>query len=265
MSQNRNYVFTYNNHTFKRMRKMIMDTRYTYMTFGFEVGEEGTPHLQGYIEFESPKRITEIRDYPFDKCRFAIRKGTQAEAINYCHKEGDYYEFGEKKNQGARNDLLAIKAMIDEGCTLDDVANEHFGDFTRYNFQKYIDVKKVYDHGHCDVMIYRGDDPMSWKDVYPSTIYISGDEYLSCYDGEECIVFHNGGHYGDIERFAHDIPVPVKYGFQNRKILPKYVIYCEPKFSTKNKLYDYVTEVCGGNNEPHIYKEIIEEEIILSE
>lgn len=38
----------------------------TYLVFQSEVGEEtGTPHIQGYVEFEKPLRWTQIKKLPF--------------------------------------------------------------------------------------------------------------------------------------------------------------------------------------------------------
>jgi hypothetical protein len=60
---------------------------------GAEVGEEGTPHLQGFIEFEIKCRPTShglSSRIHWEKC-----KGTKEQNLKYCSKEGNViFEFG---------------------------------------------------------------------------------------------------------------------------------------------------------------------------
>lgn len=61
---------------------------------GEEVGGEGTPHLQGYIEFKKKTRPIECmsnhgRQLPrYDTIHWEKAKGTKAQNIAYCSKEG---------------------------------------------------------------------------------------------------------------------------------------------------------------------------------
>lgn len=90
-----------------------------------EVGANGTPHFQGYIELKAPRRITSLQRIPgLDGAHFEIRRGTRAEAIAYCQKKDDTYidgpyTFGdlEAGGQGSRNDYAGLKKAIDKGAT----------------------------------------------------------------------------------------------------------------------------------------------------
>lgn len=63
-----------------------------YVVYGKEIGESGTPHLQGFISFENPRAIGGvIKSMP--GCHIEIAR-TVDEAIAYCKKEGDWVERG---------------------------------------------------------------------------------------------------------------------------------------------------------------------------
>lgn len=86
MSKSRNWVFTINNPTEEQLDppnrcKLLIANR--------EVGESGTPHLQGYIEFSSPVALSFLRNWD-QRGHYEIRKGSQYDAIKYCLK--DFYD-----------------------------------------------------------------------------------------------------------------------------------------------------------------------------
>lgn len=109
----RNCVFTLNNYTEEEYETMMELGEYCII--GREVGEQGTPHLQGYVEFKTPKRFTTLKNIN-PRVHWEQRRGTQEQAIEYCKKEGNFKERGEKKNQGARKDLdIARTLAMEEG------------------------------------------------------------------------------------------------------------------------------------------------------
>jgi hypothetical protein len=56
---------------------------------GQEVGDEGTPHLQGYIN--SDKKFRPIETLQWDKSiHWEAARGTKMENVEYCIKENDY-------------------------------------------------------------------------------------------------------------------------------------------------------------------------------
>lgn len=82
----------------------------SYAVIGKEVGEQGTPHLQCYVEFTNRPSIGKVKSVLGNRYHIERRHGTQAQAINYIIANPDkpnpvWAEFGQKKHQGLRTDL----------------------------------------------------------------------------------------------------------------------------------------------------------------
>lgn len=116
--RSRNFCFTRNNYTDEHIEIIKKNTgRCQYIIFGKEVGEEGTPHLQGFVQWKtsiSPgtcsKRLGASHvDYMYEN-------STATKCATYCKKDGVFWEFGTcKDDQGARNDLTKVKTVASEG------------------------------------------------------------------------------------------------------------------------------------------------------
>nr|WAE42934.1 MAG: replication associated protein [Cressdnaviricota sp.] len=85
------WVFTLNNYTQKQMAKMAsyFDSCAEGYIIGEEVGEEGTPHLQGYVEFKKIMRMSENKELD-KKIHWEIAKGDKQTNYNYCSKDGKF-------------------------------------------------------------------------------------------------------------------------------------------------------------------------------
>ena len=92
MARSRAYVFTINNWEETHEQKIALcGAQYT--VYGKEVGESGTPHLQGYMYFESARSLKSmIKKLP--GAHVEVRQGTHEQARDYCKKDGDFVEFG---------------------------------------------------------------------------------------------------------------------------------------------------------------------------
>lgn len=111
--QVRHICFTLNNYTHIEFDAVIA-IKCKYMVVGKEVGENGTPHLQGYIEFDGGKRFSTLKKM-LPRAHIEQRKGTAEQAANYCKKDNDFFEKGERSTQGARADLDELKNKILDG------------------------------------------------------------------------------------------------------------------------------------------------------
>lgn len=131
-------MFTINNYTTEKVetvRKLKEEHDFIrYVLFGFEVGESGTPHLQGYLELRQRKTLASLRRL-LPGAHLEIRKGSQAQAIEYCKKDDDWEDYGDAKQtqSGKRNDLEALRESLNAGSSLVEISNEHFSSYIRYH------------------------------------------------------------------------------------------------------------------------------------
>ncbi len=111
-------------------------------------GEEICPktrkkHYQGWIQIQKKKRLGGTKKLcQSKKIHIEACRGTEGQNEKYCQKDNLYQTRGEFTTQGKRTDLDELKKIIDEGGTLQDIANENFQSFIQYNrgFQKYKDI-----------------------------------------------------------------------------------------------------------------------------
>jgi len=135
---NRSWCFTENNPT-GLIDWSLNDSleRVRYAVYQHEVGENGTPHFQGYVEFNKPVRLSYCRTL-IPGAHWETRKGTRDQARNYAMKEETRmdgpYEYGDWTGggQGQRTDVQALKALIDDGASLVQIWDEQPTMFLRY-------------------------------------------------------------------------------------------------------------------------------------
>ena len=111
MSKSRSYCFTTNNYTSTPPFHSSMK----YMVVGKEVGESGTPHLQGYVVFNSPLLLSSVKKYFQEGTHFETTLGSALQASTYCKKDGNFEEFGTHPHQGKRSDISSLQDAIMDG------------------------------------------------------------------------------------------------------------------------------------------------------
>ena len=95
MSRSRGWCFTINNYT-EEDENFAYSLAWgaKYCVVGKEVGESGTPHLQGFVYFENPRSFGGIKEL-HETAHWEPMKGTALQAAEYCKKDGDFFEWGE--------------------------------------------------------------------------------------------------------------------------------------------------------------------------
>jgi len=113
----RNIVFTLNNYSHTEYTDLLNHDAFKYIIIGKEVGESGTPHLQGYGEFKKQISLSTVKSIN-PRMHFEPRYSSQKQAIDYCKKDSNWIDRGIRKIQGERTDLLKIRDQIHRGASL---------------------------------------------------------------------------------------------------------------------------------------------------
>lgn len=152
MSKTNRFCFTRNNYTplHVEILKTDLTNVFKYWCFGKEVGECGTPHLQGYFEFpnNTKLRVTAAQkrliDIGLEGCAIFPARGTADQNIAYCSKENDFFEGGTRPvGMGKRTDLDNVCKLISEGQSLSEIADIYPAQIVKYHqgLQKLICLK----------------------------------------------------------------------------------------------------------------------------
>lgn len=127
------WCFTLNNYTDKDLWFLRNMTDPVYLIFGKEVGESGTPHLQGYVVFAKQKTLRAVNMWY--RMHWEIAMGTTAQASEYCRKEDpDPYEYGcqpvnvEQQIKGQKDHWADVIRSAKEGT----VEAEYPSEYVRY-------------------------------------------------------------------------------------------------------------------------------------
>ncbi len=62
--------------------------------YGKEIGDNNTPHLQGYVEFKSDRRFSTLAKFRNGGLHWERAKKNKQINADYCAKEGDWYSMG---------------------------------------------------------------------------------------------------------------------------------------------------------------------------
>lgn len=118
----RNWCFTLNNYTDDEISLLrTISSQVRYLCFQKEIGQEGTPHLQGFISFKKQTSLRSVKALVSNRAHFEISKGSPKQNRDYCSKsdsgiEGSFEEFGELPGpSGQRNDLDEFKKAVKNG------------------------------------------------------------------------------------------------------------------------------------------------------
>jgi len=136
----RRFVFTLNNYTDDEVN-WLKNTfpespqKPTWMIFGKETGEEGTPHLQGAVCLGRQVSFSTVKTWPgFRRAHIDSMRGSVDDSVRYCSKQDlNPFEVGTRPSPGKRSDLDAVALAIQEGSSMSKIAEDYAVAFIKYH------------------------------------------------------------------------------------------------------------------------------------
>lgn len=265
--RSRGWAITVNNFTEEEI-DAIIDLDADYWITGFERGgKKNTLHIQGYLHWHNPIEYNTIKR-ALPRAHIEKAKKSPEININYCSKDCDFVEFGDRPISGKRSDLDNIYENIKKGATMEEIIAENPGSAIRYskNVERIRNMITKVDSDRPTELYFSRD----YKTFIPDLLKIfDKKDILFVNDPKDCYMFEPTYHKvlamitkclpEDVFMMAgNGIPFQVAAGFERKEILPKYMIFCDPYFAASRDPYgvpvldlkflqDLGTEVSGGN------------------
>ena len=203
----RYWIITVNNPSYTLEEKYDA-TKHKAIVGQLERGEQGTLHLQAYIEYVNAVRIGSVKR-DFLHCHAERRKGTRAQALEYCTKDDTRVEgpwaFGitlERAQSIIRGgpsnsekaELLDIKEKIKNGTIEANIADEHFTLWVRYfkAFERYRTITTKPRNHEMTVIVIQGPTGTGksrWAlEQYPDAYWKQRSNWWCGYSGQSTVI-----------------------------------------------------------------------------
>lgn len=134
-SRAKNWAFTLNNYTDDDVTRLSRGhDQVSYLVFGRETAESGTPHLQGFVQFRRKLSLAAAKRIISPRANMSVARNVHA-AAEYCKKEDeDFVEIGSLGGgSGSRNDLDEFKEAVKSGVkTLQEIREAHSEVYAKY-------------------------------------------------------------------------------------------------------------------------------------
>jgi len=208
--QSQFWVFTINNPEDDDILRFPRN-KYQFLIYQYEIGENGTEHIQGYVIMNSNVRFSTMKKM-VPRAHFEARLGTHEQAVNYCSKLetrkenteptiiGEYIDrratknLENKENEKPKSQSLLVKRLLDEGCSMKEVADNSFHMFLKYNraFHSYraISVPPRNSKTTC-ILIYgpTNTGKSSWCQAnFPNAYWKPKGKWWDGYEGQDVVI-----------------------------------------------------------------------------
>lgn len=104
----KSWCFTLNNYSEEDVT-FFQNLDVSYIIFGKEVSQTGTPHLQGFLTLRTAHRLSGLKKI-HSKAHWEIAK-SKSHSITYCKKEGDYFVKDNRKKPGRPRKQSSVRLL----------------------------------------------------------------------------------------------------------------------------------------------------------
>lgn len=227
----KSWAYTLNNYTEKDIEQLKELDGVTRHRSGKEVGDSGTPHLQGQLTFRSNYRLSQLKMIN-SRCNWSVTKAVD-HSNNYCGKEQNVVIDITNNKQGKRNDISCAVDLIKSGKSMREVAEECPEVYIKYNrgMEKLQQIlkPKIRDF-ETEVIVIIGEPGLGKTrrayeidpDLYSVAEPDNNKIWYDGYDGEKTILFDDFNGWGTFTQFMKIMDrkpmiVPVKGAMVKRE------------------------------------------------
>ncbi len=123
----------------------VDSNRFDYLVIGEEVGENGTPHLQGFAICINRQRLAQMKKMIGNRAHLEKMRGTVREASEYCKKDGKFIERGKipEQERGKRTDLILAINDYKGGASVEHMLSTYPSQWIQYGKRIREEVNEV--------------------------------------------------------------------------------------------------------------------------
>lgn len=224
----KNWCFTINNYTEDELQlvKRIGEDHESHgvhcLVYGLEVGDSGTPHIQGFISYNEKQTLRSVKGLLSQRLHGEIARDPHR-AFEYCKKDGEFEQFGSApKRKGRRTDILEVQEAIRTGATIYDIQDRFFNFYAKYPkaIKEYADRFTPARDWETEVQVLWGETGTGKTRFVHETVkeerrelYMHpGESWFDGYTGQEDVLFDdfNGSEF----KLAYLLKLLDRYGFR---------------------------------------------------
>lgn len=146
----RHFCFTLNNYSEREIKDLCLKLSDGSYVFQKEVGESGTPHLQGFVSYKNPRTLNGMKKVN-SRIHWEVARNINA-AKDYCWKEStaegeifSNFEYKEKMAQGTGTKFIRNCVPSKEEILKNMFEFMESDEFKNYNFSEKLE-KRLYNN-----------------------------------------------------------------------------------------------------------------------